>query len=349
MPGAAALDKRSDMASETPDIGRIFTAFTAYQQTGALKAAIDLDLFTAIGEGVRTADALAARRGATERGMRSLCDFLTATGFLTKERDGYALTPHTGPFLDRRSPMYVGSVLNFIASPTLFHAFSDVTAAVRKGGTALEGDGSTEPEHPMWVDFARGMAPLAALTAQMLAGVVVPDGGAPRKVLDVAAGHGLFGITLAKQHPETQVVALDWANVLAVATENARAAGVADRFRTIPGSAFDVAWGEGYDLVLLTNFLHHFDVPTCERVLRKAHAALAPGGRAVALEFVPNADRVSPPEAATFSLVMLVTTPHGDAYTYAEYERMLRNTGFARSTLHDLPIPNQRVVVAWRD
>jgi ubiquinone/menaquinone biosynthesis C-methylase UbiE len=193
------------------------------------------------------------------------------------------------------------------------------------------------------------MAPLAALTAEMVAGVVAPD-AAPRKVLDVAAGHGLYGHH-AREAPSRRRrwSALDWANVLAVAAENARAAGVADRFRTIAGSAFDVAWGDGYDVVLLTNFLHHFDVPTCERVLRKAHAALAPGGRAVALEFVPNADRVSPPEAATFSLVMLVTTPHGDAYTYAEYERMLRNTGFARSTLHDLPMPNQRVVVAWRD
>src|SRR5262245_25507744 len=146
------------MAPEPSDIGRIFTAFTAYQQTGALKAAIDLDLFTAIGEGAATVAALASRRGVPERGERSLCDFLAATGFLAKEGDRYALTPNTGPFLDRRSPMYVGSVLNFIASPLLFHAFSDVTSAVRKGGTAIEGEGSTAPEHPMWVDFARGMA-----------------------------------------------------------------------------------------------------------------------------------------------------------------------------------------------
>ena len=89
-------------------------------------------------------------------------------------------------------------------------------------------------------------------------------------------------------------------------------------------------------------------MPTCETLLRKSHAALVPGGRVVALEMVPNADRVTPPEAATFSLVMLVTTPAGDAYTYAEYERMLRAAGFGSSTLHDLPIPNQRVVVARR-
>jgi ubiquinone/menaquinone biosynthesis C-methylase UbiE len=336
------------MASNPDGIATLFGALTGYQRTGALKAAVDLDLFTAVAEGNATAAALATRCRAAERGVRSLCDFLAASGLLAKEGDRYALPPDIGPFLDRRSPMYLGSVADFMASPLLFHAFADVAAAVRKGGTALEGEGSTAPEHPMWVQFARGMAPLAAMTAEMLAGVLASDGATPGKILDVAAGHGLFGITLAKHHPEARVVALDWPNVLAVAAENARAAGVADRFRTLPGSAFDVDWGGGYDLVLLTNFLHHFDVPTCEQIFRKSHAALASGGRVVALEFVPNADRVTPPEAATFGLVMLVTTPAGDAYSYAEYERMLRATGFARSALKDLPIPNQRVVVGWK-
>ena len=112
-------------------------------------------------------------------------------------------------------------------------------------------------------------------------------------VLDVAAGHGLFGITIANRYPQAHVTALDWANVLAVATENARQAGVAERHALRPGSAFDVEWGGPYDIVLLTNFLHHFDVPTCEKLAAKAHAALAPGGRAITLEFIPEADRIA--------------------------------------------------------
>jgi cyclopropane fatty-acyl-phospholipid synthase-like methyltransferase len=94
------------------------------------------------------------------------------------------------------------------------------------------------------------------------------------------------------------------------------------------------------------NFLHHFDPPTCERFLTRVRAALRPGGRAVIVEFVPNEDRVTPPEAATFSLVMLATTPSGDAYTFAEYERMLRAAGFARAELHALAPSPQQVVVA---
>ena len=82
------------------------------------------------------------------------------------------------------------------------------------------------------------------------------------RVLDIAAGHGLFGIEIAKANPKAEIVALDWENVLTVAKENAAAAGVSDRYQTIVGSAFDV--DRNYDLGLLTNFLHHFDTPTCE-------------------------------------------------------------------------------------
>jgi len=100
--------------------------------------------------------------------------------------------------------------------------------------------------------------------------------------------------------------------------------------------------------VLLTNFLHHFDKTTCETLLRKVHAALAEGGRAVALEFVPNEDRITPPQAAGFSMQMLGGTPAGDAYTFAELERMFRNAGFSRSEMHELPPTIERVVVSYK-
>jgi hypothetical protein len=104
--------------------------------------------------------------------------------------------------------------------------------------------------------------------------------------------------------------------------------------------------GSDYDLVLLTNFLHHFDIPSCETILRKVRAALAPTGQVVTLEFVPNDDRVSPPTAAAFSLTMLGWTPAGDAYTFAEYERMFRNAGYSRNEIHPLPSSPQSVIVS---
>jgi hypothetical protein len=115
-----------------------------------------------------------------------------------------------------------------------------------------------------------------------------------------------------------------------------------------PGSAFDVDWGGPYDVVLLTNFLHHFDIPTCEKLAAKAYAALGPGGRALTLEFIPQPDRVTPPSTAGFALMMLATTAHGDAYTFAEYQQIFDRAGFVRSEFHDLPPTMQQAVVSYK-
>jgi ubiquinone/menaquinone biosynthesis C-methylase UbiE len=319
-----------------------------HQRTAALKGALDLDLFTAIGGGKETAHTLAERCKASSRGVRILCDYLTILGFLTKVDDRYSLTPESAMFLDRKSPTYLGGAVQFLLSPLLTEGFKDVAAAVRRGGTVVSEHGTLAPEHPIWVEFARAMMPLMRIPAEALVHLVKVNPARPLKLLDIAAGHGLFGITFAARNPHVEVVALDWPNVLEVAQQNARAAGVSSRYRTIPGSAFDVDLGSGYDLVLLTNFLHHFDPAACERVLRKVHGALADGGRAVTLEFIPSEDRISPPDAAAFSLVMLCSTPNGDAYTFAEYDRMFRNAGFSRNELHPLPPSPHQVIISHK-
>jgi ubiquinone/menaquinone biosynthesis C-methylase UbiE len=251
-------------------------------------------------------------------------------------------------FLDKRKPSYVGGALEFLLNPTLVGAHDNLGEAVRKGGTNLPADGTVSRENPVWVNFARAMMPLMMMPAQNIAKLVNVPTDRPVKILDIAAGHGIFGIAFAQAYPNVQVVALDWPQVLDVARENAQRFGVADRFATLPGSAFELNWGSGYDLILLTNFLHHFDQATCAGLLRKAHAALSEGGRAVTLEFVPDEDRVNPPAAAAFALTMLGSTPAGDAYTAAEYDRMFREAGFARSEFYALPSTVEQVVVSYK-
>jgi ubiquinone/menaquinone biosynthesis C-methylase UbiE len=335
----------STSAAQQPSPQLFFQTINAHQRTEALKAGIELEVFTAIGEGNATAAEIAKRCQTSEKGMRVLCDYLTTMEMLTKQGDRYALTPDSSVFLDKRSPAYLGGATEFLCSPMLLEGFKHMTEAVRKGGTAV-GEGTLDPEHPVWVKFARGMAALMAMPAQLMAKLVDPNADQKLKILDIAAGHGLFGIAFASQNKQAEVTAVDWKPVLEVAKENAQKAGVTDRYSTIEGSAFDVEFGSGYDLVLLTNFLHHFDPPTNETLLRKVHAALADGGRAVTLEFVPNDDRVTPPEVAGFSLVMLVGTPSGDAYTFRELEQMFANAGFSRSTIHALPPTFQQVVIS---
>jgi 2-polyprenyl-3-methyl-5-hydroxy-6-metoxy-1,4-benzoquinol methylase len=338
------MSTRPQASHPTPDL--FFDVIHRSTDTAALKAAIELDVFTAIAEGQQTPAALAKRCQASERGMRILCDALVIIGFLTKEDGRYALTPDSAMFLDRHSKAYLGSVTRFMTTEAIRQAFDQLTKAVRKGGTALGEHGSLEPENPFWVEFARSMAPMMRMDAEMIAGLLRADAGMPWKVLDIAAGHGTYGITIARHNPQAQITALDWSNVLEVAKENAELAGVASRYRLLPGNAFEVEFGTGFDVVLVTGFLHHFDVPTCESLLHKVHAALVPGGRVLILDFVPNEDRVSPPMAAKFSLMMLATTPSGDAYTVSQYERMLRNSGFQSAELLAIPPSRQQVVLA---
>jgi len=333
-------------AAQQPSPQLFFQTINAHQRTEALKAAIELEVFTAIGEGNSTVPAIANRCQTAERGMRILCDYLTIMGMLTKNDNEYALTLDSATFLDQRSPAYLGGTIGFFCTPELLEGFRHMTEAVRKGGTAIDNDGTVKPDNPIWVKFARAMAPMMAMPAQLMAKLVDPNPDRKLKILDIAAGHGLFGIAFAKNNPQAEIHATDWQAVLEVARENAQKAGVADRYHTIDGSAFDVEFGSGYDLVLITNFLHHFDPPTNETLLRKVHAALADGGRAVTLEFVPNDDRVTPVDSAGFSLVMLAGTPNGDAYTFAELERMFANAGYSRSTIHPLPPTFQQVVIS---
>jgi ubiquinone/menaquinone biosynthesis C-methylase UbiE len=337
-----------------PSPERIFQTINAYQASAALKAGIELGVFTAIAEGNTGVPGIARRCKSSERGVAILCDFLTIAGFLNKADMRYALAPDAAAFLNEHSPAYMGSVVDFLLLPALTSPFADLGSVVRTGTTILPDQGTVTEAHPAWETFARAMMPMMAMPAQELARSVGCPPDKPVRILDIAAGHGLFGIAFAQQFPNVQVTALDWPAVLAVAKENADQRGVGDRVTLLPGDAFTVDFGAGddgssdYDIVLLTNFLHHFDPPTNETLLRKVQGALTDGGRAVAVEFVPNPDRVTPPGSAAFSLMMLATTPAGNAYTFAELQAMFQNAGFARSEVRDLPLSIEQVVTAYK-
>lgn len=322
-----------------------FETINAYQKTGALKAAIELGLFTAIGASPSTAEQIAKRCGCPERGIRILSDNLAIMGFLTKEDSRYSLTPSSATFLDQNSPAYFGSSVNFLLGPGLTEAFSDLAATIRQGRLHTTEHGTTEPDHPAWIEFARAMGPMMGPAAQGAAELVPLDPSRDTRVLDISASHGAYGIAFAKMNPRTHLVALDWEKVLAITAQNAAAAGIGERFSKIVGDAFKVDLGNEYDAVLVPNFLHHFNIADCIRFLKRVHAALRPGGKVVIVEFVPNEDRVTPPPAASFSLVMLGTTPEGDAYTFAEYQKMLAEAGFHDVTLHPLPPTVQSAVI----
>ena len=325
--------------------GLVFEMVQAHQRTAALKAAIELDVFRAVGKGPGDVASIARHCASSERGIRILCDFLTINGVLVKQDGHYKHTPSSAAFLDPRSPACVASIVEFMSNPSMLEPYLHLAEVVRTGHTILPGEGSVEPENPIWVQFAETMAPMMAPMVGPLGVIVLEGSVGPMRVLDIAAGHGLFGIEIAKKNSKARVTGLDWAPVLRVALENARKAGVQDRYDMLPGSAFEVDFGGPYDAVLLTNFLHHFDPPTCVTLLKKVRGSMKPGGRAATLEFVPNEDRVSPPMPAAFSMIMLATTTAGDAYTLSELTAMYMDAGFSGITAHPIPMSPHTVVM----
>ncbi|HCC58560.1 MAG TPA: methyltransferase type 12 [Solibacterales bacterium] len=323
------------MTAPSPQL--VFDTLLAYQRSAALVTAIELDLFRAIADGPGDAASLGRQCGASERGTRILCDYLTVIGLLDKADGHYRNTPTSALFLDSQSPAYMGQGARFLCHAQLREPFQHLTEIVRTGRTVLPDHGTARVDNPSWVEFARSMTGITGPSAAPMAEMVLEGCSGPLRVLDIAAGHGLFGIAIAKRNPEARIVALDSAEVLAVARENAQREGVGDRYEELPGDAFEVDFKGPYDIVLLTNFLHHFDPPTCTVLLRKIRAAMRPGGTLAALDFVPNDDRVSPPPAASFSLVMLATTEAGDAYTLRELEAMYRASAFDHVAARTVP------------
>ena len=331
------------MPEVSPEL--LMNSVLGHFSTSAIKAAVELDVFTAIAEGAGDAAAIGKRTGAAERGIEALANYLTVMGFLEKDDGRYRLTPSSAVFLDRRSPAFLGDIHRFLAAPEIVQlTLADPAAFVRNGGSI--GLANMAPDDPVWVEFARHMAPFMGPVAQAIAAHFAALPPAPRRILDIAAGHGLFGIAFARQFPDAEVTALDWDNVLEVARENAAAAKLGTRFKTLVGSAFDVDFGGPYDVVLMPNFLHHFDEATCVGLLRKARAALAPGGRLAISEFVPNEDRVSPPRPAMFAYIMLATTQAGTAFPASALERMLTAAGFRQTGFVPLPPSPQTLIVA---
>ena len=268
----------------------VFDIATAYRKTAALIAAVKLDIFTMIGSEFDDHWMILC----PEPERRDVdCGFcVTTSRHRVAKKAKFALFPHTHRWnvFGRSIPFAMGKSVDFLAAPEMLDLFlSDPASYVRRGGSS--GLAHVSPDNPVWVRFAKAMMPFAAATAKRVVAYISTLPDPPYTVLDIAAGHGLYGIEVAKTFPDALVTAVDWAEVLTVARANAEAAGVADRFRMVAGNALDLDWGGDFDLILLPNFLHHFDFDTCASLLGKVKSNLAAGGQALSVDFVPNEDR----------------------------------------------------------
>ena len=324
-------------APEHLDPAPILQMLQANQATAVLKTAIDLGIFAALAEEPRTAEAAAAKIHCPPRSTGIILDAMAVLGLAVRRGTAYELAPLARAFLVPGGPTYLGDTSNIFAGPLLWDAFGKLTEAVRADGSILDKHAET-PSNTFWETFARSSAALAFPTAAALADLLAPIAAAKKsmRVLDVAAGSGIYGYTQLRA-PGVDVTFLDWPNVL----EETRAWGDrlgVDRSRThyLPGSVFEADLGGTYDVVIASHLYHHFDPKTCQALTRRLAGALAPGGRLAVHDFVTGA-ALENPGATMFSLVMLVWTRHGKAYAHDDYATWMSEAGLTRPSAHPMP------------
>lgn len=326
----------------TPD--RLMQFAFAFAPPLMIEAAIDHQIFDILDEGTKTIDQLSQITGASVRGLRVLLNALVALDFLHKDAtQQYSLTPESAAFLVSTKPSFQGGLFRH-ASHDLVPKWLGLTEIVQTGKppSAINQEAAGAE---FFQQFVNDIFPLSYPAAKILAEVLnVAHAEQPFGVLDLAAGSGVWGITIAQQSPQVQVTAIDWANVIPVTQQNADRFGLSDRFSTIAGDLLSVDFGTGYQLATLGHIIHSEGETRSRQLLHKVFAALASGGTIAIAEWLMNQDRTGPINAAIFAVNMLVNTEVGDTYSFAEISSWLTEAGFTDARTLAAPGPSPLIL-----
>jgi (2Fe-2S) ferredoxin/predicted O-methyltransferase YrrM len=324
-----AAQRARDAAGILPD--DLNDRIRGFQESRVVLTALELDLFTAAGDGASAAD-VAARLHTDARATEALLNALAALRLLVKRNDRFVNSPAAARYFTAGSRDNARPALLHTAH--LWHRWSTLTACVR-AGTAVERDeiaGRGE-------DWTEAFIAAMHRNASERAPLVVRTVGAQDvlRLLDVGGGSGAYSIAFARANPALHADILDLAAVEPIAQRHIREAGVADRVRVRAGDLRCDALGEGYDMVFLSAICHMLDPAQNRDLLRRCMEALRPGGRIVIQDFILEPDKTSPRFAALFALNMLVGTRGGSSYSEPEYAAWLGEAGFRE--VHRVRLP----------
>lgn len=309
----------------TPE--RIMQLAWGYAPPLILQAALQHRVFDLLDESPKTVDELARATGASKRGLTAIVNALVGLQFLSRSNNRFALTPESAAFLVSNKPGFHGGFFQHTLDQIL-PRWQQLPEVVQTGKPAHAVN--QQPEGAaFFASFVEALFPMAYPAASALGEHLgLAQRSAPVKVLDVAAGSGVWGIALAQQSPEVRVWAVDWPEVLETTRRVTARHGLAERLTTIPGDLLEADFGTGYHVAVLGQILHSEGQKRSRQLLRKTFAALVPGGTVAIAEFVPNDDRTGPPNALIFAVNMLVNTDEGDTFTFSEISEWLRESGF---------------------
>jgi hypothetical protein len=242
---------------------------------------------------------------------------LVAFEFAARVGERYALTPESSTFLVSTKPAFCGALLRHSAEQVLPN-WMQLSEVVRTGRPAraanLEQEGSE-----FFGQVVEALFPMSYPAALKLGEhLELSKCTRPFSVLDLAAGSGVWGIALATLSPHVIIRAVDWTGVLKITAKVAAQHNVAERIALAPGDLLEADLGSGHQAATLGHIIHSEGAERTKRLLGRTFDALAPGGTIAIMEFLPNDERTGPPQALIFAVSTLVSTEHGDTFTFGE-------------------------------
>jgi precorrin-6B methylase 2 len=267
---------------------------------------------------------------------------LVGLNFLAKDDQGrFSLTPESAAFLVSTKPSFQGGVIRH-CSEQLIPKFLSLNQIVATG-KPVEAVNQEDTGGEFFHQFVTDIFPMSYPSAQVLARHLQLN-STPARVLDLAAGSGVWGIALAQSSPQVSVTAVDWPEVIPITRKTAARFGLADRFSFVEGDLLQADFGSNHTVATLGHILHSEGRERSRALLAKTFAALAPGGTIAIAEFLVNPDRRGPIGGLLFAVNMLVNTDAGDTFSFEEIGAWLAEAGFVDARTLDAPGPSPLVL-----
>ena len=314
-----------------------------------LNASLEYDFFTHIHNGNHDYEAIARAAGTDPRATRIVLDGLIALALVEKRQEKYFLAPTSEAFLVRGKPGYMGDFRHVALA--LWDGMGQLKQTLKTGKPLSRMDTGTALE--VWEKLVLGIIPVAEPVAQALCDIL--GIGVKRKglrVLDIAGGSSIFGMTILARDPSAQVTQLDWPNVNEVAKQLNRERGLEGKIRFVDGEFRTAKIEENFcDLAIASNFCRFESAEGNLELFRAAFKALKPGGLFAVNDFLPNEGRTGPTFPLRFSVYTLTHTSGGECWTLSQYADWLKKAGFATIESHtEIPrtMPGTHLIVAGK-
>lgn len=314
-------------------------ALSGYRLPRLLLAALELDLFTAIGERTWTVRGLAKETKLSERGLAILCRNLAMSGLLRKNGEHYRNSRLAATALNAGHAAYRGDYLELMKNH--WADWLRLLESVRSG-LPIDHDVPDSPDYRRrftWAMHHRTLETAPAIAAQL-------DLSRARTLLDLGGGPGTYAMAFLAKNPRLRATVCDREAALEVAKEIADTHKAGKRLSYLPlDFTMDLIPG-AYDVVWYSNVLHIYSPADNQAVFRRAKAALNPGGRLLIQDaFLHDREGLFPAEASLFAVSMLLFTKEGNTYTVADTTRWLKDAGFGRIR----PVQIKAEMEDWED